>query len=163
MHIYWWRKLGSVECDLCLQLMCCSHLFLIIHWCVSSNFDAWNRSLQGVGYHLYICFVHPRHAHACVSEQVLSIKSNLIYPKKARSLLTYVVSSAPKATLERTDPRSCFTIPGPPCCHKLKKYIFGYLIQERCATCIILFLAFSTCWSDFTCNSACTFRDWLKK
>ena len=44
-------------------------------------------------------------------------------------------------------------------CHKLKKYVFGYLIQERCATCtilfftcIILFLAFSTCWSDFTCN-----------
>jgi len=25
-------------------------------------------------------------------------------------------------------------------CHKLKKYIFGYLIQERCATCTILFL-----------------------
>ncbi len=25
-------------------------------------------------------------------------------------------------------------------CHKLKKYVFGYLIQERCATCTILFL-----------------------
>ncbi len=25
-------------------------------------------------------------------------------------------------------------------CHKLKKYVFGYLIQERCATYTILFL-----------------------
>ncbi len=30
-------------------------------------------------------------------------------------------------------------------CHKLKKYVFGYLIQESFFTCIILFLAFSTC------------------
>ena len=114
MHVHWWRKLGGVECDLCLQLMCCPHLFLIIRQCVSSDFNAWNHSPQGVGYHLYICFVHPRCARAHVSEQVLSIKSNLICPKKARSLLTYIVSSAPKATLERTDPWSCFAIPGPP-------------------------------------------------
>ncbi len=34
-------------------------------------------------------------------------------------------------------------------CHKLKKYVFGYLIQERCATCTILFFylynTFFTC------------------
>jgi hypothetical protein len=37
--------------------------------------------------------------------QVLYLESNLIFPKKARSLLIYIVSSVPKATLERTDPQ----------------------------------------------------------